>query len=244
MNKSSIYVHDEITHNFKAAEEILPMLFEVYKPVSVLDLGCGLGTWLKVAKDLGVKDILGVDGSYVDRSMLKIKETEFLEFDISNPISLGRRLDLVICLEVAEHLPESSADSLIKSLVKHADVILFSAAIPGQGGQNHLNEQWPAYWQDIFQQHNFMFVDYFRPKIWNNENIEFWYRQNIFLVVNKDHALGSKATSAIMPMVHPELFRSVLMQKDDKIARLKQKLKDIEQGSGLKRIVKQVFKKK
>lgn len=239
----NIYVHDEVVHNTSAAREILPLMFKLYNPGSIIDIGCGIGTWLSVAQEMGVNDVIGIDGAHLNKDLLKVEFACFKEYDLTLPFNLNRKFDLGICLEVAEHLPERSAQILIKSLVDHADVIMFSAAIPGQGGQNHLNEQWPSYWQDIFRQHNYEFEDYFRPKIWMNENIEFWYRQNIFLVVNKNHAIAANDISTALPLVHPDLFRTVLMQKDDKITRLKQKLMAIEQGNGFKKMVKSVFKK-
>lgn len=200
------YIHDEIVHNSRAAEIILPLFFEKYKPSSILDVGCGLGNWLEVAARHGVSDITGVDGAYVDRKLLKITEDHFIEAELNETISLNRKYDLVICLEVAEHLFPDSAEKIIQSLVRHSDVILFSAALPGQGGQNHLNEQWPAYWQEIFEKYGFVMVDYFRPLIWNNTNIELWYKQNLFLVVKKGHVLENIGTKNILSLIHPELF--------------------------------------
>jgi hypothetical protein len=108
----------------------------------------------------------------------------------------------VVSLEVAEHLPESSADTFIESLVAHGDVILFSAAVPGQGGQHHINEQWPEYWQQKFAKHGFYFHDTIRPLIWNNEKVNWWYRQNIF-IINRIRDNAAQALSK----VHPELFK-------------------------------------
>src|SRR4051812_36224294 len=119
------YVHDEIVHNSSAAQQVLPLLFEIFKPQSAVDIGCGLGNWLEVAKKMGVNEVAGIDGSYVDRSLLKIQPEEFIEWDLKQLVNLGRKYDLGICLEVAEHLPSSSAEILIQSLTSHAEVILF-----------------------------------------------------------------------------------------------------------------------
>lgn len=220
---NDIYIHDEITHNSSAAEQVLPVLFSIFKPKSIIDVGCGLGNWIEVAKKMGAEDITGVDGSYVDRSLLKIDEKEFVECDLTKPFDLGRKFDLAICLEVAEHLPETSADTLVQSIVAHTDVVMFSAAIPGQGGQNHINEQWPTYWQELFQKYDYNMIDYFRPKIWNNTKIEFWYRQNMFLVVKKGHFLYDQGSKEIISLVQPELLSAIIDQNNLKIQNLKAK---------------------
>lgn len=230
------YIHDEITHNPEAATHVLPVLFELYKPSSILDIGCGLGNWIQVAKQMGVIDIIGVDGSYVNRSLLKIDEKEFVEKDLTKPFELGRRFDLAISLEVAEHLPESCASGFIESLTKHADVILFSAALPGQGGQNHINEQWPEYWQTHFQSRGFVMLDCIRPKIWNDTRIDRWYRQNIFLVVKHGHALAEGKNNQILSLVHPELLTAVHQQHEEKIKKLQKTIQLLKQRDWIGKI--------
>lgn len=200
----SPYHHTEIVHNFKAAKQIVPLLTALFKPTSVLDVGCGIGTWLKVFEDAGNIEILGIDGVYVDKSMLKISEDKFIHADLQLPFDLKKKFDLGLCLEVAEHLPEKTIDNLISSLTKHCDTLLFSAAIPNQGGQNHLNEQWPEYWEKKFRDYGYMFYDVIRPQIWNNNEIEWWYRQNIFLVTKNN--FQSSAPKEYRSLVHPENY--------------------------------------
>jgi SAM-dependent methyltransferase len=219
--KNVIYVHDEITHNSSAAEQVLPVLFEIYKPSSILDVGCGLGNWIEVAKKISGAEIKGVDGDYVDRRLLKIEENEFVECDLTKPFDLNRKFDLAICLEVAEHLPEASAEGFIKSITNHSDVIMFSAALPGQGGQNHINEQWPSYWQEHFDNCGFEMIDFFRFKIWNNPKIEYWYKQNLFLVVRKGHKIAKNEAEIAYSLVHPELLELIHEQYQNKILLLK-----------------------
>ena len=219
--KNVIYVHDEITHNSSAAEQVLPVLFEIYKPSSILDVGCGLGNWIEVAKKLSGAKIIGVDGDYVDRRLLKIEENEFVEKDLTKTFDLNRKFDLAICLEVAEHLPEASAEGFIKSITNHSDVIMFSAALPGQGGQHHINEQWPSYWQEHFNNCGFEMMDFFRFKIWNNPKIEYWYKQNLFLVVRKGHKIAKNEAEIAYSLVHPELLELIHEQYQNKILLLK-----------------------
>jgi SAM-dependent methyltransferase len=240
--EKSIYVHDEITHNSSAAAQVLPILFQEYLPKSIIDAGCGLGNWIEVAKKLGVESITGVDGSYVNRSLLKIAEHEFVEKDLTKPFDLQKKFDLAICLEVAEHLPDSSADGLVASLTQHADVIMFSAALPGQGGQNHINEQWPDYWQKYFAKYGYEMIDYFRPKIWNNQKIERWYRQNMFLVVRSGHSLSTGKNQPALSLIHPELFKAINEQQSVKIKQLQTAIEKLKKRDLVGKIAK-LFKK-
>lgn len=172
--------------SYKSAAEIVPLLIEYFKPKSVLDVGCGMGTWLKSFLDNGVEDILGIDGNYIDVNELLIPKEKFLAKDLRSALELDRQFDLVISLEVAEHLPKESADVFIDSLTNHGAVIYFSAAIPFQGGTNHINEQWQSYWANKFKIRNFIPVDLIRPKIWTNIEVQTCYAQNGILYIRKD----------------------------------------------------------
>ncbi|MBC7913678.1 MAG: class I SAM-dependent methyltransferase [Pyrinomonadaceae bacterium] len=204
------YIHTEDIHNHKSAEEILPYIFNLIKPVSVIDVGCGTGSWLSVAKKLGAKTVLGVDGIYIGTQMLCIEKEEFKLQDLTLPLHTDTKYDLAICLEVAEHLPETAADNLIEILTQHSDIILFSAAIPRQEGQFHINEQWPDYWQNKFEKKGYSAFDILRDNFWNNENVEWWYKQNMFIYSKPEngHILGPQvADKEIIARVHPELFK-------------------------------------
>jgi SAM-dependent methyltransferase len=202
------YVHTENIHNTIAAQEILPLIFDIIKPETVVDFGCGVGSWLKIAKQLGAKKILGIDGIRVEKTMLCIKEDEFLQHDLTNHLLLENKYDLGICLEVVEHLPEKTANNIVNILTNCSNIILFSAAIPGQDGQCHVNEQWPSYWQNKFALKDFLPVDNLRQKFWDNPKIEWWYKQNIFLYVNKNslEALNMKGVDKLLVYIHPEQF--------------------------------------
>ena len=191
-----------------SARSILPLVFDFLHPQSIVDVGCGLGTWLAVAEELGVSDYVGVDG-FTGEGELLIPESSFVRRDLTEPLSLGRTFDLAICLEVAEHLPEVAAMTLVRSLVQLSSVILFSAAIPGQGGVNHINEQWPNYWADLFAKEDYQPADQIRRKVWNNPEVAWWYSQNVVLYVSraKRTLVASEPTdSHLLSLVHPKLF--------------------------------------
>ncbi len=184
-NYTSEFYKDILAGSKRSAEIILPLVFSEIKPKSVVDIGCGSGAWLSIAKKNNISDVLGLDGDYAI-SDLQIKPDEFKTTDISKGFLLERKYDLAFCLEVGEHIATKKSPALVDSLTKAADVILFSAAPPGQGGNHHINEQWPDFWQRLFQNKNFICIDFVRPLIYRNPEVEWWYRQNIFLYVHKE----------------------------------------------------------
>jgi SAM-dependent methyltransferase len=197
----------------QSAEVILPLVFDYARPRSVIDFGCGLGAWLAVARAHGVPDICGVDGAWVSPAELEIPAASFVAWDLTKPFKPDRRFDLAVCVEVAEHLPRQSAKALVSSLVAAAPVVLFSAAIPGQGGVEHFNEQWPDYWATLFRAFDFVPIDCFRPALWLDERVEASYRQNLLLYVERallpklgDQARTGPLSDDPMPLVHPRVF--------------------------------------
>jgi SAM-dependent methyltransferase len=195
--------------SYRSAMVVLPLVFSRIAPRAVVDVGCGTGTWLRAAYELGVHDYLGYDGAHVRQ--LSIARERFIAADLSRPISSDRRFELAICCEVAEHLPQSASQTLVASLAALSDAILFSAAIPWQGGVHHLNEQWPAYWQELFRARGYSAYDFIRPLIWNDDRVEWWYRQNSILYV-ADSAASQfhlpDPTADVRGMVHPALYES------------------------------------
>lgn len=202
------YIHTRETHNLNAAEEVVPYLISLFQPKSVVDVGCGLGSWLKVFEEKGISDINGLDGSHVNKSLLYIDENKFITTDLEKPVKLDRKFDLVISLEVAEHLKPEVAEIFVETLVNLGDLVVFSAAVPQQGGQNHLNEQWPTYWRDLFRKHNYYFYDVFRQQFWNNPKVDWWYRQNMFLVAKEGAEEKYHFDKGFFEFIHPELFQS------------------------------------
>ncbi|MGJ8654732.1 MAG: methyltransferase domain-containing protein [Opitutaceae bacterium] len=167
----------------KSAEAILPLIKEHLEINSVLDAGCGQGGWIAIWKKLGVKTVHGIDGDYVVREELLVDTSEFSAFDLSKPFELNKKFDLAQSLEVGEHLPTASSADFVASLVGHSDIVLFSAAARGQGGDSHINEQDYEFWRQHFAKHDYVAIDYVRPLILENTDIEQWYRYNPFLYV-------------------------------------------------------------
>lgn len=213
------YLHETSIHNPRAAQVILPYVFEILEPQSVLDVGCGTGTWLLEAAKLGCVNLVGIEGDHLDRSKFVCPEARLLIHDLEKPFNLEERFDLLLCLEVAEHLNKSAAEGFINSLALHSDNILFSAAIPFQGGQNHVNEQWPSWWQRLFENQGYKAYDILRLKFWNNEEVFYWYKQNMILYSRNELKDLKPVEGLVLSMVHPELY----MRKS-------QQLKNLQEG--------------
>jgi SAM-dependent methyltransferase len=169
----------------RSAQRIVPKLTAAIPVRSVADFGCGQGAWLSVWAAAGAS-VTGVDGPYVDREHLMIDPGAFRVADLAEPIDLGRQFDLVQSLEVAEHLPAAKAAQFVDTLTAHGPCVLFSAAVPGQGGENHLNEQPLGYWRAIFRARGYMAFDYLRPLLLDDSAIARWYRYNTMLYVRGD----------------------------------------------------------
>ena len=193
--------------SYRSAELTIPALFNyIPKPKTVVDIGCGLGTWLAVFKQHGA-EVAGVDGSYVQKEMLYIDREEFVEADLENEsiTNSGQRFDLAVSLEVAEHLSVRRAPTFIRDLTTLANVVFFSAAVPLQGGANHINEQWQSYWAKLFADEGYVCLDCIRPQIWNENEINVEYKQNTLLYV-KESALSD----------YPRLLEFYLARRHDR----------------------------
>ena len=195
-----------------SARRTLPLVLQYVQPASVVDVGCGEGAWLSEFRAAGIGDYQGVDGDYVDRAKLLIEPERFQAADLTKGLDLGRRFDLAMSLEVAEHLPDSAAEGFVASLVALSDVVLFSAAVPQQLGTDHINLQWPRYWYDRFAPHGYEAVDCLRRPLWDDEQVAWWYRQNILIYVKRARlpdfpALGAALARGEggppMALVHP-----------------------------------------
>jgi len=184
---------------------------------SVVDIGCGVGPWLRAALELGVERGIGLDGNHVDRGRLMIEPRLFRECDLEvgglAQTLGGERFDLAMSLEVAEHLSLDRADSFVAELCSLSNLFLFSAAIPGQGGIHHVNEQWPDYWAALFQEHDCACFDVIRPRLWYRDECEWWYIQNTLVFARRNteafeaaSRFGAPVLERPMRLVHPRML--------------------------------------
>ncbi len=200
--------------SLRSAEVVVPLLLELIGPRSVVDVGCGTGTWLSVLLRHGITDVLGIDGDYVSPAQLLIPSALFQARDLCRPLVVERTFDLALCLEVAEHLPPEAAATIVGSLVRLAPVVVFSAAIPFQGGTGHLNEQWQDYWAEKFAAHDFVALDPLRARIWNDPRVHFPYAQNALMFVRRERLESHPGLQRWAPpacgfpasVVHPRMY--------------------------------------
>jgi|GEM_PF-527044 len=193
-----------------SVDELLKAITTFVQPKSVIDVGCGIGLIANKFLEFGATEVYGIDGDYVDRSKLQLDEKYFISHDLTKPFVSERRYDLAMSFEVAEHLDKIYAVDFIKSLCSLSDIIAFSAAVPGQGGTHHVNEQPQSYWVDIFAKNGYSAIDCIRPIIWNTKNILHYYKQNTILFVKGaiEQRLNVKSPQLpIFDIIHPDMFK-------------------------------------
>jgi SAM-dependent methyltransferase len=196
----------QVDGSSNSAAVVVPLLLSILPVKSVVDVGCGVAPWAAEFIANGVQDVWGIDGDYVDRSQLRIPADRFLARDLKNSLNIDRTFDLAVCLEVGEHLPDSRARGLVADLTSLAPCVAFSAAIPGQGGNAHINEQYLPYWVDLFKAQGYVGIDAIRPEVLGNPSVEWWYQQNMVLFVAPGHPLLAKSYGKPQTIIHQELY--------------------------------------
>lgn len=206
-----------------SARRVLQIVMDQFPVQSVIDVGCGTGTWLDVARTLGATYVKGIEGPWLDLAQRDADDIKIVTQDLEDPIFDNRRYDLAICLEVAEHLSPGRGASLIDDLCRLSDRVLFGAAIPSQGGPGHVNEQWQSHWAEHFSRHGYVPLDIVRPRIWTDGKIRFWYKQNTLLYCKAEAARGVDAFNGLptLDVVHPGLFERKVRKYTEKIKELK-----------------------
>lgn len=202
----------------RSARTIVPMILDLLSPRSVVDLGCGTGGWLAEFRSRGIEDIFGLDGDWLPTERLKIPSDKFRTVDLHSPGVPSQHFDLAVCLEVAEHVDEGAAVGLVAFLVAESPFVLFSAAVPGQGGTGHVNEQWLDYWEKIFDSFGYSLFDPIRAAVWDNPSVEPWYAQNVVVFADRRadaqiisklaaaHSVNSIPVKAIHPLLRSSVY--------------------------------------
>jgi hypothetical protein len=195
----------------QSANVIVPLLLAKFPIRSVVDVGCGVGPWLRAFSNQGIADLTGLDGDYVNRADLLIPVDRFHATDLASDFSINRRYDLACSLEVAEHLPAAAGPEFVAKLCKAAPIVLFSAAIPGQGGTGHINEAWHDVWREYFASQGYRPLDLIRWKIWGHKQVEWWYQQNTIVYVDGSTLASHPDLQVVdqsisLNVVHPDCY--------------------------------------
>ena len=190
------------------AELIVPVLYEILRPGSVVHYGSGDGAFIRRFKRCGVPRVLGLDSS---EGAADLAGSEYEKADLAAPVRRDETFDLVLSLEVGEHIPRERVEVFLENITRLGDVIIFSSALPLQGGKNHMNEQWPSFWADEFSRLGFDVHDVVRPLFWRRREISVWFRQNMLLAVRRERAgtadlFRARSDLPVLDVVHPELY--------------------------------------
>ena len=194
---------------------IARLIYEKYKPESIMDFGCGAGLWLKEFIKLGVKDVRGVDGS---RTAIEQRNRDISEVvdihDLRKEYRPDKKYDICVCLDVIEHLQPEFEDNLIRSCINSSDTIIFASPPPGQGGDGHVNERPISHWVEKFLEHGYVFFDEIRPGLEGISHVlpETTYQLNTFVVkkvFSPDDILKFKNE-------YPQLI-DILRKKDNRV---------------------------
>jgi SAM-dependent methyltransferase len=166
-----------------AAPVIAASVVEAFHPASIVDVGCGSGAILKAFTALGVK-AFGVDNSQASLGVCRSRGLEVAQFDLESPIPFPHISDVVISTEVAEHLPATHADAYVALLTSIAPTVVITAAPPGQGGTDHVNEQPYSYWIEKFQSHGCRYLEEQTMNLrarWKDRGVNKCYSANLLL---------------------------------------------------------------
>lgn len=211
------------TKVYSYALKILSNLFEVVPvPMRTLDFGSATGAWSEAGKTLGVATATCVDGPWVPEDLKSSSINRFITHNLEvnfQAESFGLNYDreaLAMCIEVLEHLSPSAGEALISVMCSLVDVVIFSAAYPGQGGVGHVNEQHVDHWANIFKRHKFNSYDVIRPRIWDDGKMPIFYRQNMVIFVRSNshfEPLFAKYESPVRALIHPEVYNKLLKNR-------------------------------
>jgi hypothetical protein len=200
--------------SLRSAREMLRILAALYRFRSVVDLGAGVGTWLKAAREHGAEDLVGVEGDWVRGNGSRFTDASYLYVDLNVPLSLDRRFDLAMSLEVAEHLSPDRSHGLVADICRVSDVVMFGAAMPRQSGSAHINGRPHSFWIGLFEEQGFACLDLFRPKVWYNSSVEPWYAQNTFLFVadTAGDRFASVPPASLVNVYHPLMVNGLVRE--------------------------------
>jgi glycosyltransferase involved in cell wall biosynthesis len=177
---SDVIDYDQIESEEKPfADRLATWIKENINPKKVVDIGCGPGTYVYSLRDNNVNAYgYDIDDRVDGKDYLK----KLSLFEVND------KSDVVICLEVAEHIETELSDSIVDSIIRNVNddgMIIWTAAIPGQGGVGHINCQTKEYWEEKFISRGF-----YRDCTIENNLLEYirsgshmgWFLQNLMVL--------------------------------------------------------------
>ena len=213
--KQESYKFHHTARNFESSQEVIKVLMPFFKGLtSILDLGGGVGAWSSAFHEAGYPEPTLIDHPGVDRDRLLIKDKRnFLAFDLEKQLPPVNKYDLAVCIEVLEHFSANRALQIHDYLCNCSNLILFSAAIPGQGGVGHQNCRRHYYWHEQFAEKGFAFFDGFKPLLISNDKIHYWIRQNLFIYYKPDQAHRLNGIPNITTTEFEIIYRDIISRK-------------------------------
>jgi SAM-dependent methyltransferase len=191
-----------------SASLMLQMVRRLYHFESVLDVGAGSGTWLEEARKCGATRLSGIEALWY-RSLPVASNIDYQYCDLNGDFPVPKvRFDLVLCLEVAEHLLPQSSQSLVAGLCSSGSVIVFGAGLERQYGNAHSNCRRQEFWISLFLEKGFRCFDLFRPKLWYSGSVSPWYRQNTLVFADPSASAHFQSAPAptMLNVYHPQLL--------------------------------------
>ncbi len=168
----------------QSADVIAGSVISDFKPLSVVDVGCGTGALLESLRTRGVQ-VKGLEYAQSALELCWARQLDVMKFDVaSDELPELGEADLVISMEVGNQLPESSADRYIDVLCKIAPLVVFSSEIPGGGDKLPRNERPHRYWIEKFNQRGYRFDEERSAqwrKDWKEKGTAPWFSRNVMI---------------------------------------------------------------
>ena len=173
-----------------SAGRIADSILNDFKARSVIDVGCGTGALLEALRDKGC-EVFGLEYAEAALRYCRARRLDVAKFDLERSVlNDNRTFDVAVSMEVAEHLPEKVADRYVDLLTCLSRVVVLTAAPPGQGGTDHVNEQPPSYWITRFRHRGFAHAEELSER-WHQRwkaagDVESWYYKNLMIFQRED----------------------------------------------------------